>query len=98
MTIGKRTFTVLAGGLLIALVFGVAYWLPRSSQDSAGKPEQVIVRRGTLVSTVCATGAISPRRQAEMAFGANGPVTLLSVSQSDTVKSGQMLAHFTLGK
>ena len=94
MTIGKRTFAVLAGGLLIALVFGVAYWLPRASQDpAAGKQDQVIVRRGTLVATVSATGAISPRRQAEMAFTASGPVTLLNVAQGDTVKSGQMLAQ-----
>ncbi|MGE5262073.1 MAG: efflux RND transporter periplasmic adaptor subunit [Acidobacteriota bacterium] len=94
MNIGKRTFVLVAGTLLVGLVLLVAFFGSRFMvQDtSASNSEIVSVRRGTLIATVSATGAVSPLRLAELAFSANGPLTRLDVKQGDRVKAGQILA------
>ncbi len=94
MNLSKRTFVLLAGGALVLLVALVAV-IARSnaSQASANALETAPVQRGTLVATVSATGAISPLREAQMAFSATGELTQLNVKEGDTVKTGQVLAR-----
>ncbi len=94
MNLSKRTFVLLAGGALVLLVVIVAV-IARSnvSQASANALETAPVQRGALVATVSATGAISPLREAQMAFSATGELTQLNVKEGDTVKTGQVLAQ-----
>ncbi len=94
MTLGKRSFVLLGGAVIIALVIGVGVFLPRLTAPAAdlGTLELATVRRGALLATVSATGAISPMREAQMAFTATGPLTKLGVKQGDRVKKDQLVA------
>ena len=95
MRLSKRTATLIAGSAIVLLVLIVAFGLPRltASDASANALETAPVRRGTLVATVSATGAVSPLREAQMAFSASGPLTRLEVKQGDAVQAGQLLAQ-----
>ncbi|MDE3089369.1 MAG: efflux RND transporter periplasmic adaptor subunit [Chloroflexota bacterium] len=94
MNFSKRTYVLIAGGAIVLFVAIVAIWVSRSNAANAAASalETAPVRRGTLIATVSATGAISPRREAQMAFSASGPLTQLPVSQGDPVKAGAVLA------
>ncbi|MBI3742114.1 MAG: efflux RND transporter periplasmic adaptor subunit, partial [Chloroflexi bacterium] len=94
LKIGKRAAIFLAGGALIALVALVATNALRGNPQSlsASALEGDFVRRGTLVATVSATGAISSMREAALAFNAPGAVTQIQVKQGDAVKKGDLLA------
>jgi len=95
MNLGKRAFILIAGSAIVLLVILVAVLVPRltAPDASASALETAPIRRGTLVATVSATGAISPRREAQMAFSATGPLTQLQVKQGDAVQAGQVLAQ-----
>ena len=95
MNLSKRTYAVIAGSAVVILVLIVAFLVPRltASDASANALETAPVRRGTLLATVSATGAISPLREAQMAFSATGPLTQLNVKQGDIVQAGQVLAQ-----
>jgi HlyD family secretion protein len=91
---GKRAAILLASAAVLALVFLVVFNISRGNVESlsANTLEGDVVRRGTLTATVSATGAISPLREASLAFNATGAVTRLEVKQGDVVKKGQLLA------
>jgi HlyD family secretion protein len=95
MNLSKRTYLLIAGGALVLLVLIVAFLVPRltTGDASANALETAPVRRGTLLATVSATGAISPLREAQMAFSATGPLTQLNVKSGDEVRAGQVLAQ-----
>ncbi len=95
MRFSKRTAILLAGAALLALLVLVVAFVPRfgASTTDASPFESVTVRRGTLVATVSATGAIAPPREAALAFSATGPLLRLDVKQGDAVKAGQALAR-----
>ncbi|HEX7587201.1 MAG TPA: efflux RND transporter periplasmic adaptor subunit [Anaerolineae bacterium] len=95
MSVSKRTYIFAAGGAIILLVLFVAFVLPRltAPDASANALETETIERGTLVATVSATGAVSPLREAQMAFSATGPLTQLDVKAGDVVQAGQVLAQ-----
>ena len=90
MSVSKRTYIFAAGGVIILLVLFVAFVLPRltAPDASANALETATIERGTLVATVSATGAVSPLREAQMAFSATGPLTRLDVKAGDVVQAG----------
>lgn len=93
MNLSKRAYILIAGVLLIVLVGVLAFFVSRNQQDtSASNMEIAAVRRGTLVATVSATGAVSPVREAALGFNTTGSITQLNVKQGDQVKAGQLLA------
>ncbi len=93
MKLSKQTFALIAGAAIVLLVI-LAAALPRvMTPDASAKTlETATVRRGTLIATVSATGAISPLREAQLAFSTTGSLVKLNVKQGDTVKAGQALA------
>ena len=95
MRFSKRTALVAAGSAVVLLVLLVAFVVPRltAPDASANAVETALIRRGTLVATVSATGAVSPLREAQMAFSATGPLTRLDVKAGDVVQAGQLLAQ-----
>ncbi len=92
MNLSRRVYILIAGALMILLVALVAILMPRGQDTAASMLEAVDVRRGTLAATVSATGAVSPLREAQMAFTTGGTITLLDLVQGDHVKAGQVLA------
>jgi HlyD family secretion protein len=93
MNLNQRTFIII-GAVVIAAIVLLAVLVPRlmSSEANATTSETAVVRRGNLIATVSATGAISPLREAQLAFSATGTLTKLDVKQGDLVKAGQVLA------
>jgi HlyD family secretion protein len=93
MKLNKRIFIVI-GIVAIAAMVILAVAIPRltTSEVSVKNTEKAVVRRGTLTATVNATGAISPIREAQLAFNITGALVKLDVKQGDNVKSGQALA------
>ncbi len=93
MKISQRAFIVLAAIVIVVAIAAVVFvprWLTPAVDANA--LATTAVRRGTLIATVSATGAISPLREAQLAFSATGPMTVLNVKQGDLVKAGQTLA------
>lgn len=95
MKVSQRTALIFAGIATSALVVIVVVILQSNANrnSSASSADTASVRRGTLVATVNATGALSPLREAQLAFSATGPITKLDVKQGDMVRAGQILAR-----
>ena len=93
MKLSRQTFIIL-GALVVIVVVAAVVLVPRlMPQDVSTKNiETAIIRRGTLTATVSATGAISPIREAQLAFNTTGALTKIDVKQGDLVKTGQVLA------
>ncbi|MBI5034535.1 MAG: efflux RND transporter periplasmic adaptor subunit [Chloroflexi bacterium] len=93
MNLSRQTFIIL-GVVLVVIAVGLVIAVPRlMPQDANAKNVQTAtVRRGTLTATVSATGAISPLREAQLAFTTSGTLTKLDVKQGDVVKAGQVIA------
>ena len=93
MNWSRQTFIILGIALVVVLV-GLVIAIPRlMPQDASLKNTQTAtVHRGTLTATVSATGAISPLREAQLAFNTTGALTKLDVKQGDLVKANQAMA------
>ncbi len=75
MNLSRRSYALIAGGLIVALVALVAVFMPRGQDTAASAFEVAPVHRGALAATVNATGAVSPLREAQLAFTTSGPIT-----------------------
>ncbi|MGQ0600645.1 MAG: efflux RND transporter periplasmic adaptor subunit, partial [Anaerolineales bacterium] len=86
-------------GILI-VTFGAAglyFWQQQRAAEelAASQIRTEIVARGTIVSTVSATGALAVESQVRLFFGAAqlAPVVEINVEFGDTVKQGEVLAR-----
>ncbi|MBN1889568.1 MAG: efflux RND transporter periplasmic adaptor subunit, partial [Thermoflexales bacterium] len=92
----QRTFITLLIALALLALGGA--WIYRSRQQAAQAAQvdtgrQVAVRRGTLVSTVRASGAIEPEAQVRLNFGMVGIVAEIEVKEGQLVREGEVLAR-----
>jgi HlyD family secretion protein len=55
--------------------------------------ETTPVQRGKITSTVSATGAVQPERDAKLAFNSTGTIISVTVAVGDHVQAGQLLAQ-----
>ncbi len=89
----QRTFVIIGVVLIAAIVLltiAISQW---TTQNSAVQNiETTVVRRGTLIASVNATGTLSPVREAQLAFGTTGALIKLEVKPGDLVKAGQIAA------
>lgn len=79
---------------LLAVLAGAA-WVQRTRivpQPAAEGPRTTRVTRGTLLSSVSASGQLQPYAQAEVRSRATGTVIDLRVQEGDKVTKGQLLA------
>ncbi len=84
--------------LLTLAALGVAGWFGYqqfTSARAATTPnwDVVTVRRATIASTISATGAILPERQANLTFQTAGTVNRIYVEVGQSVTAGQVLAE-----
>jgi HlyD family secretion protein len=90
----KKWWIVAACVALVAVVSFVVF--PRLlAQPSADEDlaETAIVRQGTLLVTVDATGSLLPFSEAALAFSSSGRVAEVLVEKGETVEAGQALAR-----
>jgi membrane fusion protein, macrolide-specific efflux system len=78
--------------LLIVVGVGVAY-LSLHDDAGASSPGRIVrVNRGTIVSSVSATGSVASAKSRDLSFGTSGTVDTIKVQVGDKVKKGQLLA------
>ncbi len=85
---------IIVAAVLLA-VLGGAVWIQRTRiapQPVAEGPRTTRVTRGTLLSSVSASGQLQPYAQAEVRSRATGTVVDLHVQEGDKVTKGQLLA------
>jgi len=94
MKFSKRAAVIMAGLAIVILIGGVVAVMQMNASRAAtlNAFDTATVRRDTLVATVNATGAISPLREAQLAFSATGSLAQMNVKQGDRVPAGQVLA------
>jgi macrolide-specific efflux system membrane fusion protein len=78
--------------LLLVAGIGVAY-LSLHDDAGASSPGRIVrVSRGTVVSSVSASGSVASANSRDLGFGASGTVDTIKVQVGDKVKKGQLLA------
>lgn len=85
--------------LVILLILGAGGWYGyqryqqvQAAQTATPSYETTAVARGTIASTVSATGNIEPEAQISLAFRTAGRIEKILVSAGQTVVAGQLLA------
>ncbi len=93
----RRNLLILAIVIGLAALGGVYYW---QRQQATAQAAQAAIRsealaRGTIISTVSATGALVPTAQVNLFFGttAPAPVTEINIALGDEVPPGAILAR-----
>jgi HlyD family secretion protein len=89
---GWRKLALIA---VLLAIMGVAYTAYARSPwrgQVAVKPQTFLVRRGTLTTTVSATGSVVATNAAKLGFPVNGKVAEVLVQVGDSVAQGQPLA------
>ena len=84
-----RTIIIAAVVVLLA-VAGYAFW-DRGTDESAGYVTQSI-DRGTIASTVTATGTVNPVTSVQVGTYVSGPIKAIYVDYNSPVKAGQLVA------
>jgi membrane fusion protein, macrolide-specific efflux system len=88
----RRLLTNGALALLLVAGIGVAY-LSLHDDAGASSPGRIVrVSRGTVVSSVSASGSVASANSRDLGFGASGTVDTIKVQVGDKVKKGQLLA------
>jgi HlyD family secretion protein len=89
----KRTTIILAIVAVLGILFLGSRALSASkSSNSLVGYELATARRGEIVATVNATGAVTPRNRAALTFASPGRITEIKVAVGDRVEAGQVLA------
>lgn len=90
----RRRRLLLNGALALLLVVGVGVaYLSLHDDAGASSPGRIVrVSRGTIVSSVSASGAVASANSRDLAFGTSGTVDTVKVQVGDKVKKGQLLA------
>jgi len=90
----KRTVTyVMVGILAVVVVIGAVVWRSRLVASSDEDVRSAVVKRGTMLVTVLASGSVEPQSRVEMAFEVPGLVAAVPVKVGDSVKAGDVLVR-----
>ena len=92
-----RSWKLWAGVVILAAIgaggyFGFNAWTDSSSQEQAAQTQLVPVTLGDLVNDVSVTGTLTYTTRETVAFGQQGIVSDVAVSEGDTVSEGDVLA------
>jgi HlyD family secretion protein len=95
--LSRRNLIILGLVLAAVVVAGLFFWQQQraAAQAAAGEVRQETVQRGTILSTVSATGPLATESQVNLFFGAAGlaPVSQVNVALGDVVQQGEVLAQ-----
>lgn len=83
-------FAILGAGGWAAYYY---LWLPRQAEQQQPAFETVTIARGSIASTVSATGNIAPEAEVTLAFRSAGRIEHALVSAGQPVQAGQLLAQ-----
>jgi HlyD family secretion protein len=90
----KRTILyVVLGATLVVAVIGVVGWRSRAAQRSEEEVRSTVVKRGTMLVAVSASGSVEPQARAGLAFEVPGRVADVPVEVGDAVEAGDVLAR-----
>jgi HlyD family secretion protein len=92
----RRLLIGLVGLALVAVLGWFAYqrvWLPRQTAVDESQVETTKVIRGTIASTVSATGSIEPADESSLSFRTPGIVDQVYIDEGQLVVEGQLLAE-----
>jgi multidrug efflux pump subunit AcrA (membrane-fusion protein) len=84
--------------VLIIFLFVIGFFIRRVLAGSSGKPsyQTETAQKGTLVSSISASGAVSAGSTTDITTSASGIVKKIYVKNGETVTKGQKLADLTL--
>src|SRR4051812_45615812 len=89
--------TVLVNGTLVVLLLGGATYgyVSLASDGNAGTAtaQTAAVTRGTVLSSVSASGSVVSSRSQDLSFGTSGTVKRIEVETGDKVVKGEVLAR-----
>jgi HlyD family secretion protein len=94
--IGRTPLIIIGIIVVIILIGGIAFALGGGAAPTTGLPtgwQTVPAERGTIDSTVSATGNVEPLAEANLSFEVSGMVTEIVVKPGETVEPGQVLAR-----
>ncbi|MGO4255887.1 efflux RND transporter periplasmic adaptor subunit [Marmoricola sp. RAF53] len=88
----RRWWVVVAAVLVLA---GAGAWFGLASGDDSAGVQRITatVATGTYKDTVSASGTITPKKEADVAFTSSGTVTAVEVAVGDKVTRGDVLAR-----
>lgn len=81
--------------VLIILIIGFFVWKNKTSQTSKPQYQTSTVEKGTLISTVSASGNVTSGNSLSISTEATGVIDQVYVKNGDTVKQGQTIATIT---
>ena len=87
----KRRFAVLAAAIVLIAAAGYAYWVLSGRQGDGGYVTETL-ERGSVASTVTATGTVNPVTTVQVGTYVSGPIQALYVDYNSPVKQGQLVA------
>jgi RND family efflux transporter MFP subunit len=81
--------------IVLVVVLGGGWWVYGKATTASAETRYVLgtVSKGTIVSTVSASGQVSASRQLDIKPEVSGTITAINVKAGDTVKEGQILAR-----
>ncbi|WP_329242146.1 HlyD family efflux transporter periplasmic adaptor subunit [Actinoallomurus sp. NBC_01490] len=90
----RRRRLLLNGALALLLLVGVGVaYLSLRDDAGASSPGRIVrVSRGTVVSSVSASGSVASAKSRDLSFGTSGTVDSIKVQVGDKVKKGRLLA------
>lgn len=93
----NRRWIILIGALILVAAMAFLVWTQVNNATAArpqfSESDIVVARRGTLIATVSATGAIEPQTMTSLSFLGTGNLAKILVKRGDKVTAGQMLAQ-----
>ena len=92
----RRFLIVLVSLALVAVIGWVLYqrvWLPRQAAANESQVETTEVARGSIASTVSATGSIDPADEVSLSFRTPGIVDRVYVTEGESVVEGQLIGE-----
>jgi HlyD family secretion protein len=95
----RRTLYVILGAVAIAAAIGtIIVWRTGQATQSTEEARSAVVKRGTLLVAVSASGTIEPQNRVNLAFEQPGLVGEVMVEVGDTVEAGDVLARLDTGQ
>jgi len=98
----RRTlYTILGAVAIAAVIVGIIIWQRQSITQSAeaeAETHSAVIKRGSLLVAVSASGVIEPRDRVNLTFEQPGLVGEVLVEVGDTVEKGDMLAQLDTGQ